>query len=100
MQVRYKFFPDDFEGSGQMIIRNSFPIGSTDFLFGISVAYKIGYVDFSSKSTVMISLADGMVSKPKTLEELCNELNNDELGYRPMTEAEIENILGEQGNRF
>lgn len=100
MQVRYKFFPEDFKGGGQMIIRNSSPIGSTDFGFAISVAYKIGFVGFSSKSTVMISLADGMVSKSMTIKELCDHLNDDEWGYRPMTIVEIENILGKQGNGF
>jgi len=48
----------------------------------------------------MISLSDGMVGNPMTEEHLCEHLNTDRFGYRPMTREEIVNILGKQGARF
>ena len=105
MKKRIVFDPGDFKGSGQMVIRNSFPVGCDDFVFGTTVAYKIGYGVFKlnkklSPVVLMISLADGGTCAYDTKEELCKRLNDDAYGYRPMTKEEISAILGRQGNRF
>lgn len=101
MKIRHVFEPSDFAGSGQMIIRNSYKIGNSNTGFGASVAYKIGYiVGVERNKRCKISLSDGLVMVYDSTEDLCNALNNDQYGFRPMTQNEISTILGEQGNRF
>lgn len=105
MKNRIVFEPGDFDGSGQMIIRNSFPVGNDDLLFASTVAYKIGYSVFKLNKklmpvVLMISLADGGTCVYDTRDDLCKRLNEDSYGYRPMTKEEISAILGNQGNRF
>jgi len=105
MKHKIVFEPGDFDGSGQMIIRNSYTHGSSDFVFASTVAYKIGYCVFQINKklgpvVLMISLADGGTCVYDTEDDLCKMLNGDSYGYRPMTEKEISDILGYQGNRF
>ena len=103
MKTKCTFTPEDFNGSGQLIIRDSSPTGSKDYGFAITVCYKIGYIPSQAKHHKhgsMISMADGMVNHYETLEELCEHLNSDTHGYRPMTKTEIINIIGGHGSRF
>lgn len=102
MKTKTIFEPSDFDGGGQMIIRNSSSIGSKDIGFAASVAYKIGWLAFKSGDSryCMISLADGMTSKPRSLKDLCEYLNNDQCGFRPLTKEEAAAIILEVGNRF
>jgi hypothetical protein len=101
MKQRIVFETTDFKGSGQMLLRNSSPPESTDHVFAVTVAYKVGYVFVEGRQKVLlISLADGMAIVFDTTEKLCLHLNNDTVGYRPMSCSEIQSVLGEQGNRF
>jgi hypothetical protein len=90
MKIRHVFEPSDFEGAGQMVIRESYPIGDSNLGFGCSVAYKIGYIPGEARNKrCKISLADGYIKVYDTIEELCDALNNDTEGFRPMTREEI-----------
>lgn len=104
MKTRCIFTPDDFKGSGQMIIRDSYAKGGDNLSFAVSVSYKIGYVPALKERHVMpvalISMSDGMVDVFTSVDKLCDHLNKDQQGYRPMTEREIARILGAQGSRF
>jgi hypothetical protein len=101
MKVKHQFEPSDFEGGGQMIIRNSSPPKSKDLSFAASVAYKICWLSGrDERNYCLISLADGMIISGLTANRLCERLNEDEYGYRPMTKEEIAAIVSEVGNRF
>lgn len=102
MKTRVTFNPEDFRGHGQLIIRDSFPVGCTDYNLGVTVAYKIGFLagrDAEGKH-IMVSLADGMALTYASLDLLCETLNSDEYGFRPMSRHEIERIVGGHGSRF
>ena len=92
MKIKHIFEPPDFEGSGQMIVRNNY----TNIL---NVCYKIGYMA-ADNSVALIAMSDGMVNTFKNHEELCERLNSDVLGYHPLTEAEIAAVMTQIGNRF
>ena len=99
MKERIEFAPVDLQGSGQMVIRRSYT--GKDKAFGVTVAYKVGYLpEFTPSKVLLISLADGMATLFPSKEALCNYLNTDGHGFRPMTATEIRDILGKQGNRF
>jgi hypothetical protein len=102
----YKFEVDDFPGSGQMIIRRSseelepeFSHSDKTISFALSVAYKIGYCS-KTRQACLISIADGLVLLYDDKEALCKKLNEDEVGFRPMTTFEIITCMEYQGNRF
>lgn len=97
--MKILFEEKDFTGCGQMIIRNSFKPHSNDYAFGITVAYKVGWL-VANKDILLISLADGMVKAFESVNALCKYLNEDEFGYRPMTKEEIHSILVSHGSRF
>jgi hypothetical protein len=103
MKKIFKFEVKDFEGCGQMVIRNSFPENSKDYSFGATVSYKIGWMS-SARSVgniiMLVSLADGMCLRFDSEQALCDHLNNDSEGYRPMSKVEIARIMETQGNRF
>lgn len=96
--------PDDLSGGGQMIIRNSFSANasaSADWGFASSVAYKIGWISHMPKNKACkISLSDGMVVVYESDQELIESLNEDPVGYRPMTQKEISHVMKYVGNRF
>ena len=101
MKVKHQFEPLDFEGGGQMVIRNSSPPESKDLIFAASVAYKIGWLAGRDEPNYcLISLTDGMIISGLTVDGLCEGLNTDECGFRPMTKEEIAAILSKVGNRF
>jgi len=99
--TRYEFEPQDFDGSGQMIIRDSAEPGCANHTFMATVSYKIGYQHHVGPNTVfMVSMADGMCRAFPSTESMCESLNEDPVGYRPMTSQEIAQVMGDQGNRF
>ncbi len=100
MKIRTIFEPKDFEGCGQVIVRDNF--GQDDFGQALTMAYKIGYVTSEDRNSriAMISLADGAIIKCGSIEKLCERLNEDEFGYRPVTTEELCNMVMFQGNRF
>jgi len=104
MKTKVIFSPEDFKGAGQLIIRDSFPVGCTDYSFGITVAYKIGFIIHPKKKGgikyLIISLSDGMALEYASLEDLCKKLNSDSYGYRPMTRHEIDKIIVSRGSGF
>lgn len=102
MKHRVIFEPRDFYGCGQIIVRESFPRDCTDYSQAITLAYKIGFMSDEEKNSriVMISLADGLVLKCGSVEQLCERLNNDSEGYRPMSDVEISGMMLSIGNRF
>lgn len=84
-----------------MIVRNSCPIGTEDYSFLTSVAYKVGYCYVNKfQKSMLISLSDGMAIIYDNDDKLIEHLNNDVFGYRPMTTEEMNNINNYQGNRF
>lgn len=97
------FEPSDFEGSGQMIARNSSPPGSQDIGFLASVSYKLGWVagsDIGPVRVARVALTDGMISTYENEKALCDMLNADPVGFRPMTKEEIAAVTAYVGNRF
>lgn len=101
MRTRIEFEPSDFEGCGQTLIRQSVTKETTDLSYAVSVAYKVGYIsNCETKCALLISLADGMALQFDGLQELCDYLNRDHVGFRPMTGDEIARVLGAQGSRF
>ena len=105
MKTRIVFSPEDFDGSGQMIIRESSTPDSSDLLFAISVAYKVGHTTIRDGKKILnvvlfVALSDGMAAVFDNKKALCRYLNNDECGFRPMTCSEIAKVLSHQGNRF
>jgi hypothetical protein len=102
MKIKYIFEPEDFNGAGQCVIRQSSPKGG-DISFASSVAYKVGYIfkhRDQPKCTLLISLTDGMSMAFANDQALCDHLNNDPEGYRVMTDKEITAVCDYVGNRF
>ncbi len=87
-----------------MIIRRSSPrpISKEDIQRGgmVTICYKVGYDPSGRNTVVLIALSDGLILHFKSHEALCKDLNEDDVGFRPMTKREITSILGHQGNRF
>ena len=85
-----------------MIIRESSKPNSKDISFMSSVSYKIGWRSAKGGANIAlkISLTDGMCVEFETIEKLCERLNSDSFGFRPMTPKEIEQVMSDQGNRF
>jgi hypothetical protein len=101
MKTKCIFEPSDFEGSGQMVVRNSSPPGSADIAFLASVAYKIGWITQSGPNKIArVSLTDGMIITYESEIALCAMLNDDPCGFRPMTQKEIHAVTSYVGNRF
>lgn len=100
MKIRRIFEPTDFEGCGQMLVRDN----GTDTAGQMSaVAYKVGYYPGASdrdKNWALIALSDGQIKFYPTLEGLCEFLNNDQFGFRPLQDEEIVDITENVGNRF
>lgn len=94
MKIKYIFEPKDFKGMGQILVRNYDFKG--DYSLMASVAYKIGYKNNKGdypRDIVKFSLTDGMSLTYDSLEKLCYKLNNDEVGYRPITLDELGRII-------
>lgn len=101
MKTRTTFIEVDFKGYGQLIVRDSFPRGSKDYAFGISVAYKIGYVlTQTENNAALISLSDGMVIGFESKRALVEHLNADEEGFRVLEIEEYVEMVRAQGSRF
>jgi hypothetical protein len=102
MKTQVIFEPSDFNCCGQLIIRNSFPRGQTNYDSAIMVAYKIGVLQRVNDCRLFmkISLADGLCRSYLSTEELCEELNSDSYGFRPMSDEEIVGVARVGGNRF
>lgn len=100
VKTRTEFEPMDFDGCGQMVIRETAGVDCKDAGFMATVSYKIGYMHTSGPNRLfMISLADGMLMEFATELALCLHLNKDP-GYRPMTDDEITKVMLSQRNRF
>ena len=101
MKLKFYFSPSDFEARGQMIISESVLTGSNNFGSMSNLVYKVGYIQsIHSKLTALISLSDGMIIEYESIDKLCDFLNNDTKGFRPMTIEEIHNVMDYTGNRF
>jgi hypothetical protein len=104
MKIRHIFEPKDFDGRGQTVVRASYQKDSVNFGYLTSVAYKIGYSDDvrlgEKQKACLISLSDGMVVIYDSIEDVCDRLNNDPHGYRPLENNEACAIVEFQGNRF
>lgn len=103
MKTRTIFEPSDFEGCGQLVVRNSSLADSMDLSYKASVSYKIGWIFEPNGEThyFLISLTDGMLIKcGPSLENLCTYLNNDSIGYRPLSKQELMDVTQYLGNRF
>ncbi len=90
MTTSYQFDEQDFNGCGQMIIKNKSGLS-------ITLAYKVGYMPTTSQK-YLISLADGMIIPFVDLKALVAYVNKGD--FRPMSKQEIAKILPQQGNRF
>ena len=102
MKLKFKFEPSDFHNMGQMIICESCPRGCCDIGFMSTVSYKIGWkVPQQGPNIAMrISLCDGLCIEYPTVEKLCESLNADKQGFRPMSIDEIIAVMTFNGNRF
>jgi hypothetical protein len=105
MKIKCTFTEEDFSGSGQMLIRNSAPLGCKDYGFMSTVSYKIGYMPNPHPNGVgqwscMISLADGMIIPYESMDALIEGVNNDYHGFRPMSQEEIRQVMEYTSNRM
>ncbi len=82
---------------GRYICRESYPEDCEDVSGLCSVTYKLGFISGSSSCMCLISISDGMVVQFSETEKrerdakhvFIGELNNDEHGYRPLTQKQI-----------
>jgi len=97
--------PKDIE-AGMLIIRESSPKKSTNLSFATTVTYKIGFGHFGEKGKSekgydtdqqyckIAVFTDGLVYPVGfTKQDLCDALNKDEIGYRPLTIDEAISLL-------
>jgi len=69
--------------------------------FARTVTYKIGFGQDKKKPYGLISvMTDGWYHDVGTAEELCDKLNNDEYGYRPLTKEEMFKMLESSDQGF
>ena len=95
MSVERKAFkPEDFNGSGQYLLRCS---TSRDWNYLQTVLWKVGY---KGGSYYLIAMTDGAIFKEhESKEALCRSLNDDERGYRQPTDHELSVLLTLIGSR-
>lgn len=101
MKTRTTFEPKDFDARGQYVVRQNAHVTNISYL--TSVAYKVGYgysQGVNKKVDYLISLADGLSIQFDSIEKLCDHLNQDKIGFRPLTRDELIAIADWQGNRF
>ena len=85
---------------GQTIIRKSErPSITLVYKIGYKIGYKYGDADKPAQA-LLIAMSDGLCEVFENIETLCERLNNDDLGYRPITTEELVHLMKEQGNRF
>ena len=103
--VRYKFEEKDFEGCGQIIIRNSalknegLNHDKASLDFAISVTYMAGYLK-RPKKYCLVSLADGWTRVFDTMKDLVDTINEDSSGYSPLNSEDLAAVMGQRGNKF
>lgn len=87
---------------GMFIIKNSSPKKTKDLPFAKTVAFKIGFSHYGDlKYGLCNFLTDGFyVGVAKDKKELCEHLNNDDVGYRPMTKEEVIQIINYSNQGF
>jgi len=91
---RQAFKPEDFNGSGQYLLRYS---QSRDWDYLKTVLWKVGY---KRGSYFLISMTDGAIFKEhESKEALCRSLNDDRRGYRQPTDHELAVLLTLIGSR-
>ena len=78
--------------AGRWIIRESSRTGTQDIGFATSVSYKLCWNPIGPK-WCLVAMNDGMISKALSQEDMLKRLNEDKFGYRPMTHAEILNVV-------
>ena len=104
MKVKFYFEESDFKGSGQIITREKQNCDISRFEGGSTTTYKVGYVYLSEKKSesypCLISFADGMITYFDTMGDLLNYINEDPIGYRPVSKEELVAIVSTEGNRF
>lgn len=93
--MRVKWEENDIK-VGRYIIKESSTFGSTDISFAASVTYKIGFLTSrwgERERYVRIAITDGMTSKGYTQQKLADILNENEAGFRPLTQSELIDII-------
>lgn len=104
VETKYTFEESDFAGSGQIIISRSAPIESNDFIYKLTVTYKVGYMyPENGLDTLycLISMCDGMVIRTfESKAVLVSYINNDKVGFRPIEKQELLDIMKVEYNRF
>jgi len=87
---------------GMFIIRNSSLKKSNDLSFARTVTFKIGFSHESEKKYGICNfLTDGFyVGIAKDKKDLCEWLNNDEIGYRPLTKDEVIEMIKSTNQGF
>lgn len=102
MREKFIFELSDFEGGGQMVVRQTASRDCQDVSFLASVSYKVGWASAGAGKNlaILVSLTDGMCCRFASLDLLVKHLNKDAAGYRPMTKTEITQVMSYVGNRF
>lgn len=88
---------------GRYIIHNSYTIKNKNIAFASTVAFKIGWTlaSMGSKEEIMlISLSDGLCQPFRSKLHLCNFLNNDIYGFRPLDGKTMGRIIKHQKKLF
>ena len=94
--TRKAFKPEDFEGSGQYLLRAS---TDTSVTYLSTVLWKVGYSPASSR-VHLIAMTDGLVlGSYKSKVALCRYLNDSEQGYRFATDRELSLLIAYIGTR-
>lgn len=95
MKVIYEWGSEDIQ-VGRYVICESSLAGSKNLSFAASVTYKIGFLSYegSGKKYCMVSISDGMITEPETKDNLAAHFNEHGYKYRPVTQKELEAIIG------
>jgi len=94
--TRQSFRLEDFEGSGQYLLRVS---GDDSTSYLASVLWKVGY-NPTSRMIHLIAMTDGLVhGSYESKEALCRYLNDDRRGYRFATDRELSMLVAYIGTR-
>lgn len=102
MNTRSVFSPSDFKSCGQYVVKDTFKRGDTNFQLASSVAYKVGWQSHAVDKTVffLVAVTDGMCIGFDDLDALCRYLNKDTVGFRPLEDDELVEVMKATGNRF
>lgn len=92
--MKYIFEEKDIQ-AGLYVIRQSSPKGSKDLMFASTVCYKVAYTNNNTEKPYGLCnfTTDGWYYPIGDKKAICDHLNNDRDGFRPLQKEELIEIL-------